>query len=342
MYVPKNPSGVKRIILDFTFLLAAAFQLISLSKKPKYDAIITVVPSFLIGILGVIYKKFNPTNLVYHVQDLQIEAARDLNMIKNKSLIDWMFKIEKYILKNCNIVTCVGDGMARIIQPKVKKAVQLFLNPVDSKLIYPIHHKDELKVKYGFKSSDTILLYSGAIGEKQGIEAILYAAKEFEKLNNLCFVICGSGPYKVRLQALAESLGLKNVRFLPLQPSASFNEFLNVADIHFVIQKANASDLVMPSKLAAILAVGGVAIITANEGSSLHDLVTRYDLAVLAEAENQEALNDSIKKALFNDNTQIKRNARQYAEEALEREVVMKKFEQLLFKNAQVGQATLP
>ena len=53
---------------------------------------------------------------------------------------------------------------------------------------------------------------------------------------------------------------------MPLQAYSEFNDFLNLADVHLVIQKASASDLVMPSKLTTILAVGGLAIITANPG----------------------------------------------------------------------------
>ena len=118
--------------------------------------------------------------------------------------------------------------------------------------------------------TDKIVLYSGSIGEKQGLDAILYAANEFETLGRLKFIICGSGPYKKKLQTMAENLKLDNLRFLPLQPFEKFNQFLNLADLHLIIQKASASDLVMPSKLTTILSSGGLTLITANEGSGLY------------------------------------------------------------------------
>jgi colanic acid biosynthesis glycosyl transferase WcaI len=69
------------------------------------------------------------------------------------------------------------------------------------------------------------------------------------------------------LERSAEDLA--NLRFLPLQPAERFNEFLNVADIHLLPQRADASDLVMPSKLLAMLATGRPVIATAPADSEI-------------------------------------------------------------------------
>lgn len=46
-----------------------------------------------------------------------------------------------------------------------------------------------------------------------------------------------------------------------------------MAEMRLVIQKINADGLVMPSKLTNIIAVGGMAIVTANPGTSLYELL---------------------------------------------------------------------
>src|SRR5207237_9418173 len=104
-----------------------------------------------------------------------------------------------------------------------------------------------------------------------------------EDLQQIKFVICGSGPYKEKLQMLKETLGLTKVIFYPLQPVNKFNQFLNVADVHLVLQKANASDLVMPSKLTTILSVVVLAIVSANRGTSLHEIISQYNMGILIE-----------------------------------------------------------
>jgi colanic acid biosynthesis glycosyl transferase WcaI len=219
--------------------------------------------------------------------------------------------------------------MQEKIAAKTGKPVYFFPNWVDTDIFYPIADRAALKSQFGFQPSDIVALYSGGIGQKQGLEAILEAATFFTGRANVKFVICGSGPYKATLEALVEEKKLTNVYFFPLQPFEKFNAFLNMADVHLVIQKGDASDLMMPSKLTSILAVGGLAVITANKGSGLHDLVQKFQLASVVDAENQEQLNSALER-FFSDNSGakvIRDNARKYAEAYLNIHNVMIRFE---------------
>ncbi|UOG75100.1 WcaI family glycosyltransferase [Hymenobacter tibetensis] len=327
MYVPAVPSGLKRMLLDMSFSITASLKLMQLLVTKKFDVVITVAPSFQFGLLGAACKALSKAKFAYHIQDLQIEAARDLNMIRSKGVIDFLFKIEKFIFNQADYISSISDDMIKKIEAKAQKKVLLFPNWTDNSLFFPIDNKTGLKEEFGFSANDTVVLYSGAIGEKQGLEYILHAAKSFESRPAVKFVICGSGPYKEKLQSMAESLHLKNVVFLPLQPFEKFNKFLNMADIHLVIQKGNAGDLVMPSKLTTILAVGGLAVVTANPGSGLYSLLDKHKMGLLVEAESQQALNEGIRKAIDENSLHLTHNARIYAENYLSIEKVMKGFE---------------
>jgi colanic acid biosynthesis glycosyl transferase WcaI len=329
MYIPQSPTGLKRILADFSFLLSASLKVFQLLTRDKKDVVITIAPSFLFGLLGVLYTKIKGSRLVYHIQDMQIEAARDLNMIKSRFAITALFNIERYIFDSADFVTSISERMVEKIQAKARKPVQLFPNWADTAAFYPIENRDALKPKFGFAATDMIVLYSGAIGEKQGLEAILYSAQQI-KQQGIKFLICGSGPYKENLQSLAQKLSLDNVIFFPLQPNDKFNEFLNMADVHLVIQKGTASDLVMPSKLTTILAVGGLALITANSGSSLHSVVDKHNMGLLVAAEDQEAFNEGVRIALVEKHETLRRNARSYAKQYLAIDAVMSSFEALV------------
>jgi colanic acid biosynthesis glycosyl transferase WcaI len=346
-YVPAKPSGLKRIILELSFFLSAILPLLRLLTSKKFDYVLTIAPSFQIGLLGIIFRKFQHSKLLYHIQDLQIEAAQDLKMIKSKTVIDALFKIEKYILNRCDVISTISPGMVAKVRSKSGRDVVLFPNWTDTKFFFPIENKAALKKEYSYEPADKIVLYSGAIGEKQGLEAILHIANQLRNVTHLKFIICGSGPYKKELQNLAAELELRNINFMPLQDYSKFNDFLNLADIHLVIQKASASDLVMPSKLTTILAVGGVAIITANPGSGLHSLVREHNVGVLVEAENTGELKDGILKVVNGSFEEIGRNARKYAEDYLSIDRVLSSYVASIEKakfgygvDTQVGTAT--
>lgn len=330
MYVPAVPSGLKRILLDFSFLASATGKLLRLVATKKFDCVFVVAPSFQFGLLGILARRTAASKFIYHIQDMQIEAARDLNIIKSRAAINTLLKVEKYIFNNADTISSISEGMVTKIKEKANKEVVLFPNWTDINLFYPIKDKAAVKKLFGFSEADKIILYSGAIGEKQGLEAIIETAKELSNIVNLKFLICGSGPYKQKLQEIAAESKVSNIIFLPLQDFDNFNNFLNAADIHLVIQKSNASDLVMPSKLSTILAVGGLALITANKNSSLHTLVNKYQMGFLVEAENQHELTNGIVRALSSDTQQISANARGYAETYLSIDRVMEKLKGII------------
>lgn len=328
MYVPSAPSGLKRILVDTSFSITASLYLLKMLFAKKCDWVLTVAPSFQFGLLGVWYKWLKNAKLWYHIQDLQIEAAQDLGMITNKGVLNLLFGLERFIFKQADVVSSISDGMLARIAKKTNHPLTFFPNWSETEFFKPIADNTGLKNKFGCKESDFVVLYSGAIGEKQGLEAIITAAKNLAGHKQLHFIICGTGPYKAVLQAKAEALGLQNLTFLPLQPKEDFNAFLNMADLHLVIQKEKASDLVMPSKFTTILAVGGVALVTANPEATLHKVIKAHQMGLLVTAENQEALEKGITAAYTANNlTQIRTNARTYAETYLNKHTIMQAFE---------------
>ena len=59
------------------------------------------------------------------------------------------------------------------------------------------------------------------------------------------------------------------MRFLELQPKERVADLLNTADLHLLPQKAQISDLVLPSKLAGMLASGRPIIAMAAPGTGI-------------------------------------------------------------------------
>ena len=327
-YVPAAPTGKKRIMQDFSFWSSMFWRVMkSVIFNEKFDLIITVAPPFHLAYLGLMLRKFTGGFLLYHIQDLQIDAAQDLNMLSNKRLLDRIYKMERDIIEKADYVSSISEGMIAKIQTKVKKHVFLFPNWADTDHFFPIKDRNCLKEKWGYRVSDTICMYAGAIGEKQGLENILSAAEDLLNQDNIKFIICGSGPYKEKLVQLAAEKQLLNVQFLPVQDLEVFNEFLNMADYHLILQKANAGDLVMPSKLTTILAVGGVCIVTSSPSTSLYNLVSKYNVGYITEPDDHQLLSKLILNIKSDDSYETKKeNSRKYAMKYLNLDNIMQEF----------------
>lgn len=327
MYVPSIPTGKRRVILDISFFLSSLFKLIGLVFKSKFDHVVAVAPSFNFGLLGLFVKKVQGCKLSYHIQDLQIEAARELNMVKSDSFLKFLFAIENFILEKADYVSSISPAMIQKINHKSKKPIYLFPNWVNTDFFKPLPDRGVIKMEFGFNPDDKIILYSGSIGEKQGLERVIMTADFFRNVRNLHFLICGSGPFVDRLIKLKMEFKLENIQFLPIQPLFKFVKILNIADVHLVIQKFSASDLMFPSKLTSIWSVGGVPLVTAFPGSQLYRTVQNYKIGIIVEPDDQNALNDGIKNAIECNWSEISINSRKYAEKFLSIDSIMDRFE---------------
>jgi colanic acid biosynthesis glycosyl transferase WcaI len=216
--------------------------------------------------------------------------------------------------------------MINRIESKVDKKVVFFPNWVETSVFFPVNDKSKLKEKWGYSEDHFVCLYSGSIGEKQGLENIILAAENLKDNDKIQFVICGTGPYKSKLQGIVSTKGLKNVNFLPLQDKNCFNDFLNIADLHLIIQKAYIGDLVMPSKLPTILSAGGVSLVTAENGTSLQKLVDKYNVGYVIAPDDHVKLTESILEISNSDHTEKRINARKYALQYLNIDNVMNQF----------------
>jgi len=328
LYVPKEVNSKKRIIHEFSFILGVVPYWLKFLFSKKFDVVFCPAPPFHLGLLPLIYSKLRGVPMVSHVQDLQVDAAKELGMIKNKTFLNIMFGLERFILKKSTRVSTISLGMEQKIAAKGIPASQqiMFPNWVDETSIKPLPKEQSLRSEFGIGMDDKVVLYSGNLGEKQGLESIVEAAKLYKDRKDVYFIIVGSGGAKEKLQQMAA--GLDQVKFYPLQPYEKLSALLATADVHLVLQKKSAADLVMPSKLTGILSAGGCSIVTAEPGTSLYTIMHQHGMGIVCEPEDTAALAQSIDYAINNSLDEYRGNARSYAERFLSRDNILKTFEE--------------
>lgn len=330
MYVPKKASGFKRILHEASFLISSFFIFIYLLFKPKISNVFCVAPPFHLGLVAIFYKFFKGATITYHVQDLQIEAAKNLKMIKGKFLLAIFSKMELYIFKNVDEISSISKNMISKLVTQSNKEVIFFPNWVDNKAFYPLENPKLSRKNWGFTENDKIVLYSGSIGEKQGLNQLVELAQFYQSNEKIKFIVASSGSYSIKLQNEVNELKIKNIYFLPLQSKEVYNEFLNIADVHLILQKKNAADLVMPSKLTTLMAIGGLTIIGSEKGTELYELISNNKLGILVEPENLSELKIEIEKSLYQNYDDLKINARNFSTNTLDKEIILNRFINIL------------
>jgi colanic acid biosynthesis glycosyl transferase WcaI len=333
LYVPKKVTPLKRIIHEFSFLASIFPIWFKTFFHKKYDLVISISPPFHLSFMPLLYTKLKGSKLLTHVQDLQVDAAKSLILIKNKTILNLMFDFERFILLNSHNVSTISPGMKDRIRIKniPEERIFLFPNSVDTAFIRPLTIEQSLRSELGIDNHVRVILYSGNLGEKQGLEIIVEIADHFKAKKDILFMIVGEGAFKSSLEDIARKKHLQNIKFFPLAPYLKLPALLATADIHLVLQKKSAADLVMPSKLSSILAAGGCAIVSAVQGTYLHDLLEKNKIGILVEPECPGSLIESLNKALENDLNPYRQKAREYALNNLSHNSVMAEFENRLF-----------
>lgn len=332
MYIP--PAGEvtskRRIRMESSFSLHAARAWGGWAfRRARPDVVIAVCPPMQVGAPPRVFRALRRVPWVFHVQDLQVDAAVRLGMLDQGRFTRILFGIEEKLLHTASVVSTITPGMAQRIEEKGVPAERIWQTPnwSDVQAMRPGERMNAFRAEVGAGPEDILLLYAGNMGRKQGLETIVEAARMLQADPRLKFVLVGDGACKAELQASARLL--PNMTFLDLQPWERVPDMLNAADIHLVVQKREAADLVMPSKLTNILAVGGCALGT-TEGGTLHGVLK--DVGAVVAPEDASTLAEGI-RALANDpekRAELGRMARQYAEANLDKDAILGRFENAL------------
>ena len=295
LWVPKKLSGSKRILHHLSFLFSSLPVIVG-QRRWQPDIIMVVAPSFFSVFPALLLKKLLPHAKTWlHIQDFEIDAAFDLGFLsKNNLFYQLIQKMETRLLQAFDQVSTISQQMLKRLWEKgmLKEKTYLFPNWIDTDLIKPLKQPSAYRTEWEIKDEQIVTLYAGNMGEKQGLEIILEAAKKCTQISELLFVLCGDGAVRSILAERAK--GLPNIRFYPLQPFERLNELLNLADIHLLPQRADAADLVMPSKLSGMLASGKAVIATVHPESELGTVIRAAGL--LTPPEDAKALFDALER----------------------------------------------
>jgi len=266
--------GIWRLAAPLSFAISSAPIVIWQILRYRPDAVFCVEPTLFGAPAAGLAARIVGARTLLHVQDLEVDAAFAVGHLGSKRWLKKLgFLFERTALKCFDSVITISNRMAEHLALKgvAEDRISIVRNWVDTSHIFPLERQSAYRGELGFSADDFIVLYSGNIGAKQGLNVLLDAAESLKDHPHIRFVVAGEGPVKKDLQRLYGNL--KNVRFLEFQPYARLNEFLNLADMHVLPQESGAADLVLPSKLGGMLASGKRILVTAEAATELAQFV---------------------------------------------------------------------
>jgi colanic acid biosynthesis glycosyl transferase WcaI len=314
-WIPKHVTSAKRIVFESTFL---AGNLIAALSVGKPDLLLVESPPLGLALTAGFLKRFWEIPFVYDVMDLQPDAAADLGMLRDG-------------------ISTLTEGMRRRILEKSISSdkIALFAARADSALFQLERGSGDFRRRHGLEDK-FVVLYTGNMGVKQGLDVILSAAQVSQYRPEIVYLFAGDGAVRRNVESRAVALGLTNVKFLPVQPRTQLFQMLAATDLCLITQQRTVADIVFPSRTATFMAASCPVIASVNPGSAVASILEMSGAGLVVPPEEPLPLLNAILR-LQDDSrrrSEMGEAGRRFAQEHWDENVILPKMESQLLRIA--------
>ena len=293
------PTSDKRNILKRAMSFAGFSAVLTyLARRgERVDAVLAMSPPLTLGLAGWAVARARKAPFVFNVQDVFPDVAIDLGVLTDKRVIAAAKRIERFCYDRAQAVTVLSEDLRANVRGKTShpQNVHVIPNFVDTETIRPTPPENAYRRQFGLEGK-TVVMYAGNVGLSQSLEMVIDVASALSYEESLMFVINGQGAARPDLERRAA--GLRNVRFVDLQPAERLPEVLAAGDIHLVPLKRGLGRSSVPSKTYSILAAGRPLIASVDQGSEIARIVERAEAGVAIPPEDPEALTKAIQRLI--------------------------------------------
>jgi colanic acid biosynthesis glycosyl transferase WcaI len=266
-FVPARVSALKRIVHEGSFVFFSTLRALFLEQP---DVFVVVSPPLLLGAAACFVGKLKRAAYVFHVQDMQPDAAVGLGMLKQSWFTRALYALEAFAYRHAARVSGITRGMLKAFRSKGVPDSKLiyFPNAIELKSDRPAPRRGEFRKAHRLPADEFLAIYSGNLGVKQGLDVLLETAV-LVRDKRIRFLVCGDGAQRETLAARAREMQLPNFSMLPFQSAADYRALLVDADVCFITQQAGSGNSFFPSKLLGLLAESKPVVTVAAPESEL-------------------------------------------------------------------------
>jgi glycosyltransferase involved in cell wall biosynthesis len=275
-----RPSVARKAIDFATFYLGACWRVLWTVRRG--DVVVSLTDPPLLGIGVWLASRLRGGRVVHWVQDIYPELAIELGRQRWLRILQPLRNAAWRHARSC---VALGEDMASVLAlarvplRKISVIPNWTLGGVgDLAPAAGAALRREWKLERKF-----IVAYSGNLGRVHALEPVLDLAAAMRAEPDVAFVFIGGGAQRGALEAAVRQRGLPNVFFYPAQPRERLAAALALADVHLVTLRPGCENLVFPSKLYGVAAVGRPILFIGPAQSEVARLVREHDLGLAAD-----------------------------------------------------------
>ncbi|MEJ6529513.1 glycosyltransferase family 4 protein [Exiguobacterium sp. USCH10] len=323
---PRGQSKIGLVLNYLSFVVSGYIWSLFSKLNPDHVFIFEVSPMTQ-ALPGVWFAKRKKIPCSIYVQDLWPENVEIVTGIKSQKVLGSIGKMVDYIYLNCSRIFTTSKSFVNAI---IDRGVDQ-----DKVTYWPQYAEDvPCEATYKKKTSDELsIIFTGNIGEAQGLGQLVTLAKALKKLeldHKVHFTLVGEGRFKQNLINQINECDVTHMfTFLGRVPSEQVPKILQSHDVALLsLAPDPLFDMTIPAKLQTYLSVG-MPILGLVSGES-KSIIEEANAGLIAPLKDTTLQLKCIQKLLETNEEQLKvyrDNASDYAHRFFNKDKLMQKMD---------------
>ncbi len=293
-YITANEGTIKRILDYLSFMVSAALAGLFVRRV---DVVVGTSPQFFTAVAAWAVAACKGVPFVFELRDLWPESIKAVGAMKASAVLRWIEQLELFLYRRASLIVSVTESFKSNLAGRGIDArkIEVVTNGVDIARFSPRPKDAALERELAWQGC-FVAGYVGTHGMAHGLDTLLVAMHNLQhhaEGRDVRLLMLGDGAHKAALQAQAQRLGLKNVRFVGTvskEQVARYWSLLDVSVIH--LRRTDLFTTVIPSKLFECMGMG-LPVLHGVAGESA-DIVEREGVGLVFEPENASQLMDGL------------------------------------------------
>ena len=329
-FVPRLPAPLPRALSEVTFGLRQV-----LTRWGRPSSIITVSPALLSSVIVRLraLTTHARTPFVVWVQDLYALGVQETGQ-GGGTAARLIRSLEGWLLRSATTVVVIHERFAKRIHEDFGvpiARIQVVRNWTHLPPLPPAD-VDAVRRSYGWSDEDIVVVHTGNMGVKQGLEHVVNAGRlAHEEGGRVRFVLVGNGSQRDELQQRVDDRPT-TTQIVPPLSSDAFGDILQSADVLLVNELPGVSEMAVPSKLTSYFASGRPVLAATDATGITAQEVREAEAGIIVPAGDPAAILEGAKR-LAADRPAADRfgaNGKHYKETVLDESVAIRQFDSLL------------
>ncbi|MFQ6008008.1 MAG: glycosyltransferase family 4 protein [Candidatus Zixiibacteriota bacterium] len=260
----------KRMIGFIVFLVTSLINSFRLEKR--YDLILASSPPVTSLVIGWVLSKLKQARYIVEVRDPQPECSEQFGNLKRSLFTSAIKKMVHYLYRHADRVVAVSDGFAQHVLSVGVDPAKVFTVKSGASGEFFDSSSNGIRKQFGWEEK-FLVLYAGTLGWAHSLETVIEAARHLVDQEDIHFVFIGDGQKRGVLQGMVRDYGLKNVRFIGLQPLDAIPYFLQASDVLIEsVKEVPVARGTFPCKLYEYMASGRPIVFGSRYGEAVQEL----------------------------------------------------------------------